>query len=160
MSTLTETISNTNGNSLQLVADTPKKELDITLNYLKPGGDEELFFVRTPKEGERANNIETIPFAVKVTDARGHEADYALDKNGFTFIKHRTSEENIQNLRQKNDKLIEQHYYPEVEAVLKENTGADRVFIFDHTVRKRSSIPDTGIKQQTIGVADRVHIDQ
>ena len=49
-------------------------------------------------------------------------------------------------------------YYPEAEAAIKEATGADRVFIFDHTVRRR--VP--GAEDRRDGLRQpvaRVHVD-
>jgi hypothetical protein len=34
------------------------------------------------------------------------------------------------------DKKIENDYYKEIEELLKQQTGAKRVFIFDHTIRR------------------------
>ena len=50
-------------------------------------------------------------------------------------------------------------YYPEAERLIKAATGADRVFIFDHTVRKRvpgaADVRDGGPRQPVA----RVHVD-
>jgi hypothetical protein len=59
-----------------------------------------------------------------------------------------------------NDEEIRSVYYPAVEAFLRATLKADRVFIFDHTVRKRvegaPDIRDGGPRQP----ATRVHVDQ
>src|SRR5207237_10727441 len=57
------------------------------------------------------------------------------------------------------DKEVRSVYYPAVEAFLKATLRADRVFIFDHTVRKRVEAADirgAGPRQP----ATRVHVDQ
>ena len=58
------------------------------------------------------------------------------------------------------DKEVTGVYYPAVEAFLKATLKADRVFIFDHTVRKRvegsADIRGAGPRQP----ATRVHVDQ
>src|SRR5262249_56336099 len=50
-------------------------------------------------------------------------------------------------------------YYPEAEQIVKQVTGASRVFIFDHLQRRRV----TGLKDRTTGgprqPATRVHVD-
>ena len=63
----------------------------------------------------------------------------SLDKQGFEL--HRR------------DTLVESVYYAEVEALIKELTGASRVVIFDHT--RRSDAEQRGIR----GPASRVHND-
>ena len=59
-----------------------------------------------------------------------------------------------------NDKEVRGVYYPAVEAILKATLKADRVFIFDHTVRKRvegaADVRGAGPRQP----ATRVHVDQ
>lgn len=53
-----------------------------------------------------------------------------------------------------NDQVIKQKYYPEVEKLLLENVpGANRVFFFDHTIRRTK--PDAARAPVT-----RAHIDQ
>lgn len=56
------------------------------------------------------------------------------------------------------DDEVKAVYYPEVEHALKEATGADRVFIFDYTMRRRISGAEddrTGLRQPVV----RVHVD-
>ncbi len=59
-----------------------------------------------------------------------------------------------------NDEEIRAVYYPAVEAFLRATLKADRVVIFDHTVRRRvegaADIRDGGPRQP----ATRVHVDQ
>ena len=58
------------------------------------------------------------------------------------------------------DKEVRSVYYPAAEAFLKATLKADRVFIFDHTVRKRvegaADVRGAGPRQP----ATRVHVDQ
>ncbi len=56
------------------------------------------------------------------------------------------------------DEEVKRVYYPEAELLLKDITGASRVFIFDHTVRKRVAGSADGISvvRQPVG---RVHVD-
>ncbi|KAL4796346.1 hypothetical protein BDV19DRAFT_388482 [Aspergillus venezuelensis] len=73
--------------------------------------------------------VETVP--VTVTDVAGKELDYTLDKNGFQFYYHESAEKEFLD-----DEVIKAVYYPETERLLKDATGASRVFIFDHTIRR------------------------
>ncbi len=70
-------------------------------------------------------------------------------------MRHPTSVRNFHD-----DKEVVSTYYPAVEAFLKATLKADRVFIFDHTVRKRvdgsADIRGAGPRQP----ATRVHVDQ
>jgi len=94
--------------------------------------------------------------AVKVTvqDVAGDEDKYTLDSHGFQFVKHESKEKDF-----KDDEKIKAEYYPEVEQLLKDATGASRVLIFDHTIRRQPA--DTrDVASQLRGPARRVHIDQ
>jgi hypothetical protein len=57
-----------------------------------------------------------------------------------------------------NDDEIKRVYYPEAERLIKAATGADRVFVFDHTVRRRvegAADRDGNLRQPVA----RVHVD-
>src|SRR5207302_10124318 len=70
------------------------------------------------------------PRDVKIEDARAHQADFTLDRNGFTLIKAPTA---VRDFYSKDE--VTQVYYPEVERLLQETLGASRVVVFDHNVR-------------------------
>ena len=59
-------------------------------------------------------------------------ASLSLDREGFALVRQESAVKDFYN-----DDEIEAVYYPEAERLIKAATGADRVFIFDHTVRKR-----------------------
>ena len=54
----------------------------------------------------------------------------ALDRQGFRFVRHDTQVESFFDENQ-----IRRVYYPEMEALVKAETGASRVVVFDHTLR-------------------------
>jgi hypothetical protein len=146
-----------------LRVENPTKTIDISLNYMKPGYSEKPYFKSNTIAGVfESSNIDHEYYPHKVTDVRGQEDAFYLDKNGFEFAKHSTSEDIIELIRNNNDEQIKKQYYPQIEKFLKERTGADRVFIFDHTVRKRDprlrrdGRGPVGARQPAL----RVHIDQ
>src|ERR671928_1015385 len=70
----------------------------------------------------------------RVEIANGREArDLALDANGFVLVEHRTAMRDFFDLDE-----LKRVYYPEVEALIKRVAGADRVIVFDHTLRSGS----------------------
>ena len=106
-------------------------DVPTSLNYYTPIGTEEPYqYVLAPPEGKEPNNLGVEPHDVTVHDARGREAEFSLDKNGFQFVKYPSAEKEFDS-----DERIKEVYYPEVEKILKEVAGAKRVFIFDHTLR-------------------------
>jgi hypothetical protein len=54
----------------------------------------------------------------------------SLDEQGFVFVEHKTKVADFFDSAQ-----LESVYYPEVEQLIKERSGASRVVIFDHTLR-------------------------
>ncbi|RDW67421.1 uncharacterized protein DSM5745_09287 [Aspergillus mulundensis] len=127
--------------------------VNTTLNFFK---DHEDGSAPTPNyvrdtESYRKQPIETVP--VTITDVSGHELDYTLDGNGFQYYYHESAEKKFAD-----DEQIKRVYYPETEKLLKDATGASKVFIFDHTIRRQANDSRTGV--QLRGPVQRVHIDQ
>jgi hypothetical protein len=101
-----------------------------TLHYLQRGKDKPARYVSEPPPGvPRWNGIDD-PHDVSIEDARGHEADFTLDRNGFALIKAPTAVSDFYS-----EDEIKQVYYPEVARLLEKTLGASRVFVFDHNVR-------------------------
>jgi hypothetical protein len=65
-----------------------------------------------------------------VQDGRALAGELALEKNGFVLVDHPTKVENFFDENQ-----LKSIYYPEVERLIKDVSGATRVAIFDHTLR-------------------------
>ncbi|KAF2277353.1 uncharacterized protein EI97DRAFT_493302 [Westerdykella ornata] len=92
---------------------------------------------------------------VTVRDVRGREHEFTLDGNGFQFHKHKSEEKDFVD-----DEKIKARYYPEIEQLLKEVTGATKVFIFDHTIRRQAPSAGGDPSRTIRGPVQRVHIDQ
>lgn len=107
-----------------------------------------------PETGERGTNVEKVAHDVKVEDVRGKEHLYTLDSGGFQFCTHPT---NCSDLR--DNKRIEEEYYPECVEFIKKLTGAPRVVVFDHTRRLHNpdDIDSSPDRRQPVTA---VHVDQ
>ncbi|RPD62733.1 hypothetical protein L226DRAFT_458504 [Lentinus tigrinus ALCF2SS1-7] len=130
-------------------------DVPTILNYYTPIGTEEPYqYVLDPPEGKPANNLGADPHDVVVHDARGRENEFSLDQNGFQFVNWPSKEKEFDD-----DERIKAVYYPEIEEILKTVAGAKKVFIFDHTLRRK---PDENAKPGPTnrGPVERVHIDQ
>jgi hypothetical protein len=104
--------------------------LTTTLHYLKRGPEKPARYLIEPPPGvPRWNGIDD-PHEVRIADARGREAEFTLDRNGFALIKAPTAVADFYS-----EEGIKRVYYPEVERLLRETLGASRVFVFDHNVR-------------------------
>ena len=67
---------------------------------------------------------------VTIHNGRPHAKDFVLERHGFHFVCHDTKVENFYDEDQ-----IRRVYYPEMEALIKSESGAKRVVVFDHTLR-------------------------
>lgn len=65
-----------------------------------------------------------------VRDGRSVAGTFSLDRNGFVLVEHLTQVTDFFDLNQ-----IKSVYYPEVERLIREVSGARRVVLFDHTLR-------------------------
>lgn len=63
-------------------------------------------------------------------DARGREADFSIDEQGFQLIKHATK---MSNDEFENDATLREKYYPEVMDLVKRKLGASAAVVFEHT---------------------------
>ncbi|KAH8883272.1 hypothetical protein GQ53DRAFT_882826 [Thozetella sp. PMI_491] len=127
--------------------------VETTLNYYKPNEDgsppNPTYFDRPETYAQPMES-----HAVTVTDVTGDELEYTLDSSGFQFHPHSSAEKNFDD-----DDQIRVSYYAEMEQLLKDVTGASRVFIFDHTVRRQQ--PNNTTKARNLkGPVTRVHVDQ
>jgi hypothetical protein len=67
---------------------------------------------------------------VRIQDARPLVGELALDRTGFTLVPHPTAVRDFFDSDQRTAV-----YYPEIEQLVKQVSGASRVVVFDHTLR-------------------------
>jgi len=108
----------------------PPRDVTGTLSYF--AGKDAYFYVGEPPAGVPRSNMEENlrPYEVTIHDARGKEDAFSLDTTGFAFVRLPSKETEF-----KDEEAIKNGYYKEIEELLKAQTGAKRVFVFDHTVR-------------------------
>jgi len=73
-------------------------------------------------------------YKMPVYDGRAAADRLSLEREGFIFVKHETKVKDFFNEAQ-----VRSVYYPETERLVKENSGAKRVLVFDHTLRSADS---------------------
>jgi len=106
------------------------KTLTSTLHYLKRGTEKPAAYRIEPPPGvPRWNGVDD-PRDVTIEDARGREAVFTLDRNGFALVKAPTAFSDFYSPEE-----IKGVYYPEVERLVRDKLGASRVLVFDHNVR-------------------------
>jgi hypothetical protein len=68
--------------------------------------------------------------SVDIQNGRTAGRKFSLDENGFVFVEHKTA---VTDFFDKHE--LETVYYPEVALLIKKIAGAQRVHVFDHTLR-------------------------
>ncbi|MBI3918853.1 MAG: methyltransferase [Betaproteobacteria bacterium] len=67
---------------------------------------------------------------MEIHDGRPLADQFTLERNGFTLVEHKTAVKDFFDAAQ-----LESVYHPEVEQLIKQVSGAQRVVVFDHTLR-------------------------
>ena len=102
---------------------------------------------------ERSNAVYE-PHRMHIRNARPIAADLSLDNHGFALVRQTSAVRDFYN-----EDELRQTYYPEAERLVAEATGAARVIVFDHTLRRRI----WGAEDRTAGTprqpVARVHND-
>jgi hypothetical protein len=128
--------------------------VDATLNYLAPMAERPRNYTFDPPPGVPRSNSTHEAHTVPVHDARAVASDISLDREGFAVLHHQSAVKDFWD-----EDEVRRVYYPEVQRVLAEATGASKVFIFDHTLRRRVRGADdraAGAPRQPV---PRVHVD-
>jgi hypothetical protein len=114
-----------NGNQLE------KHHVSTTLNYWDDPGDGSkptpIFIGKGRITNERPHRAHSFV----VTDVSGDEDKYSLDSHGFQYCRHKSIEKDFTD-----ENAIRAAYYEECRKLLKDITGASRVHIFNHKVRR------------------------
>ena len=128
------------------------KAIEATVNYIVNNG-EKLF---TQTAGPGSTDVRTggtvDPRRVTIHNARLEGDRFALDRDGFRFRRHDTKVVDFFN-----EDEIRKVYYPEMEALVKAESGASRVVVFDHTLRTADDAAREARKIRE--VVPRVHND-
>ena len=104
--------------------------LNTPIKFLRDFDSKPKVFI--PEEGhglvERSGDFEER--LISLTDGRDVAEQFTLDRNGFSFHRFETEMEDFLD-----DTQVREVYYPEVQFLIKSNTRAKKVHVFDHTVR-------------------------
>jgi hypothetical protein len=106
--------------------------VEAELNYLAPSVEKPRTYAYDPPAGVPKSNILNEAHRLPIHDLRPIADSIRLDREGFQLVRQTSAVGDFYD-----DDEIRRVYYPEAERFLKEVTGAERVFIFDHTVRRR-----------------------
>jgi len=129
--------------------------VDAVLNFAVRTADKPYAYAGPPPEGVPQERGEYRPQTVHIRNARPDADRLRLDVEGFALVRHESAVEDFFDEAQT---LALGH--PETAALVREVTGAARVVVFDHTVRKRADGSNDRLPGQPRPPASRVHVDQ
>jgi hypothetical protein len=109
-------------------ADTEPAAIEATLNYIARDGATVFSYTGGPGSTEAENGGTLEPHAVMLQN--GRTSDFSLERNGFRFVRHDTRMADFFD-----EAEVRRVYYPEMERLVRAETGAARVVVFDHTLR-------------------------
>jgi hypothetical protein len=138
--------------TLDATPDAAPDAIAATLNYIVNDGSK--IFTETAAPGATDVRTGGKPDARSVTirNGRVHARDFTIERNGFHFIPHDTAVTDFFD-----DAQVRGTYYAEMEALVKRESGASRVVVFDHTLRTADQAQREALKIRE--VVPRVHND-
>jgi hypothetical protein len=98
--------------------------LTALLNYVEPRAED--------------HKVRYVVHPVTLSNARPIAALLSLDREGFVLARQRTAAVDFYD-----DDEVRRFYYPQVDALVKEHTGARRVVVFNHQARRGGPRPAT-----------------
>jgi len=111
--------------------DTPEPStIEATLNYIVDDGTKVFTITAGPGGQDVRSGGTPDPRLMALHNGRPRAEEFALDRNGFRFVRHDTKVADFYD-----EDEIKRIYYPEMEALIKAESGAKRVVVFDHTLR-------------------------
>jgi hypothetical protein len=104
--------------------------VEASLNYITESSEKPVYYAIEPPAGTPRVTGKFVEKTVPIRNAREVVDDLSLDKQGFELTHQETAVQDFYDQEE-----VKRIYYPEVERLLKEATGAEKVVIFDHQVR-------------------------
>jgi hypothetical protein len=136
------------------VADDDSTELEAVLYYTRNTGVRPVNYTFDPPPNVPRSSGEIDARTVTIHDAR-RTGGLGLDVSGFEMIPHHSTLSDWAAF--KDSERVKAVDYAEVAAALKSRTGADKVVIFDHTLRDSTAEPGRVELREPVR---RVHDDQ
>jgi hypothetical protein len=122
--------------------------------YLARTPEKPYVYTYDPPDGLPKSNIVPEAHTIPIFDMRPIADGLSLDVQGFVLVDAPTGVADFYN-----DSELKATYYREAEALVKQATGASRVVVFDHTIRRR----EHGVEDRSPGTprqpVTRIHGD-
>ena len=123
--------------------------VEADMNYIVDDGIPPVRYVDWPEEEHKAPRPAYETRRMRVENGRTCGVDFTLPTRGFRFLAQTPAIEDFYD-----EEEILRVYYPETEALIKQQSGAKRVYVFDHTLRTgdESKLAERWIRNPVHGV--------
>ncbi len=111
--------------------------VEAVLNYAVDTGTKPITHTAEPGSTPVLRTGKQEPRRTTIYNGRSAAGGFSLEREGFVLVRHDTGVADFYDEAQ-----VRSVYYPEVDALVKRESGASRVVIFDHTLRAQ----DDGIR--------------
>jgi hypothetical protein len=135
-----------------LEQETMPDTVEATLNYVVETGEKIFTQTAAPGSLDVRTGGQQDPRRITIRNGRPSTARFLLEQDGFRFVRHDTR---VRDFFDEDE--IRRVYYPEMEALVKAESGASRVVVFDHTLRTADD--DLRERRGIREVVRRVHND-
>ncbi len=129
-----------------------RKRVEAAMSYLEPTGEKPISATYGPDSTLHTHTGTYTDHVVSIANARGERAEHTLDREGFRLADHPTAVSDFYD-----EDEVRAVYYPELEALVKAETGCTRTFIFDHT--RRAGTEEIREARKVRGPVRHVHND-
>src|SRR5438552_7805976 len=109
--------------------DVAPDQIEATLNYIVDDGSKVFTIVASPGGSDTRSGGKPDARRVTVHNGRPHAKDFVLERHGFRFVRHDTKVKEFYD-----EDEIRGVYYPEMDALIKAESGARRDVVFDQTL--------------------------
>jgi hypothetical protein len=122
------------------------------LSFIVPDGRKPFSHQYDPPPGQPQRSHAYRAHRVFIQDGRPEAARFSIDREGFALASHATKTGDLYD-----EASLRARYYPESQELLRTETGAAKVLIFDHTIRTARQAPrGVGLPREPVL---RVHND-
>lgn len=134
------------------VRNAPVAGVEAELGFIIPDGTRPFSHQYDPPPGQPVRSHQYENRKVFIQDGRPQADAFSIDREGFALVAHATRVADLYD-----EAALKADYYPETEALLKAETGASKIVIFDHTIRTSHQRPrGVGLPREAVL---RVHND-
>jgi hypothetical protein len=130
-------------------------EVQASLTFTEKTGEKPYVYTWTRQDGGPQTNAVYAPRTVRIENARPIAAELSLDREGIAVVRQRSA---VRDFWDEAQTLGLGH--PETAELVRQATGAARVVVFDHTLRRSDVAADIRGQGAARPPAARAHVDQ